>query len=277
MKILNVTFLASTLLLILQSCDSNIPVDNSNTTSTSTANNGISIPKEISVNIIGVYPHDAGAYTQGLELFKGNLYESTGDYAKSSVRLTDYKTGNVVFTHVMGSDKIFGEGITIYNNKLYQLTWQSSIVNVYDVNKLDKPEKTFTWPFEGWGITHFKNELIVSDGTSTLFFVNPDDFKILRSIKVMDNNGPVDYINELEMIDGYLYANRYMQDYILKIDLTNGHVVGKINLAGIIQKHAPTYQPQEGEVLNGIAYDSTTKKVFITGKRWPKMFEAVFN
>jgi glutaminyl-peptide cyclotransferase len=277
MKIVYLTLLASLLLLIQQSCNSNIPVDASNNTTPSIAPNTIDIPKEITLNIIGVYPHDADAYTQGLELFNGKMYEGTGDFAKSSVRLTDYKTGNVVFTHIMGSDKIFGEGITIYNNKLYQLTWQSSIVNVYNINNLDKPEKTFTWPFEGWGITHYKNELIVSDGTSSLFFVNPDDFKILRSIKVMDNNGPVDYINELEMIDGFLYANRYMQDYILKIDLATGNVVGKISLAGLIQKHAPTYQPQEGEVLNGIAYDSTTKKVFITGKRWPKMFEAVFN
>lgn len=277
MKILNFIFFATTILLVSEGCNNNTIKDTSTTIPAPLATVGIDVPKDISLNIIGVYPHDADAYTQGLELFNGKMYEGTGDFAKSSVRLTDYKTGNVLFTHVMGSDKIFGEGITIYNNKLYQLTWQSSIVNVYDINKLDKPEKTFTWPFEGWGITHYKNELIISDGTSTLFFVNPDDFKILRSIKVMDNNGPVDYINELEMIDGFLYANRYMQDYILKIDLATGHVVGKINLAGLIQKHAPTYQPQEGEVLNGIAYDSTSKKIFITGKRWPKMFECVLN
>jgi glutaminyl-peptide cyclotransferase len=277
MKLFYLPIIVSSILFIEQGCTSNTPIENNTNITTPNTTTNIPAPKDITINIIGVYPHDADAYTQGLELFNGKMYESTGDYAKSSVRLTDYKTGNVVFTHVMGSDKIFGEGITIYNNKLYQLTWQSSIVNVYNVNNLDKPEKTYTWPFEGWGITHYNNELIVSDGTATIYFVNPDDFKIIRSIKVSDSNGPVDYINELEMIDGFLYANRYMQDYILKIDLATGNVVGKINLAGLIQKHAPTYQPQEGEVLNGIAYDSTTKKVFITGKRWPKMFEAVFN
>jgi glutaminyl-peptide cyclotransferase len=255
--------------------DADKPNDNTPVEKISTST--IPAPKEISLNILSVYNHDDSAYTQGLELFKGKMYEGTGDFVNSSVRLTDYKTGAVLHKHLMGSDKIFGEGITIFNNKLYQLTWQSNIVHMYDINNLDKPEKTFTWPFDGWGITHYNNQLLVSDGTNNIYFVNPEDFKMLRSIKVNDNNGPVDYLNELEMIEGYLYANVYMQDYIVKIDVNTGNVVGKINLPGLIQKHAPTYQPKEGEVLNGIAYDSTTKKVFITGKRWPKLFEAVIN
>jgi glutaminyl-peptide cyclotransferase len=261
--------------LFIACTDADKPNDNTPAEKITTA--AIPTPKEISLNILSVYNHDDSAYTQGLELFKGKMYEGTGDFVNSSVRLTDYKTGAVLHKHLMGSDKIFGEGITIFNNKLYQLTWQSNIVHMYDINNLDKPEKTFTWPFDGWGITHFNNQILVSDGTNNIYFVNPEDFKMLRSIKVNDNNGPVDNLNELEMIDGYLYANVYMQDYIVKIDLNTGNVVGKINLPGLIQKHAPTYQPKEGEVLNGIAYDSTTKKVFITGKRWPKLFEAVFN
>lgn len=224
---------------------------------------------------MSAYPHDTGAYTQGLEWYNGKLYESTGDYEKSSLRITDVKTGKVEFSHVMGSKEIFGEGMTIFNGKLYQLTWQSHVVYVYDLKDLSKPIRTLNWPYEGWGITHYNGELIVSDGSSNIYFVDPETFRVKTTRQVTDAMGPVNYLNELEMVGGSLYANVYLQDYIVRIDPSNGHVTGKIQLPGLIQQYAPNYVPQDGEVLNGMAYDSSSHKFYITGKRWPKLFETV--
>jgi glutamine cyclotransferase len=232
----------------------------------------------ISYTIAAEYPHDTSAYTQGLEFYKSKLYESTGDYKNSSLRITDYKTGIVEKKHMIGTDKIFGEGITILKNKIYQLTWENNIVYVYDVNNIDKPVKNFNWPYKGWGITNNGTDLIISDGNPKLYFVNPDDFRLKSTISVTENGSPVNYLNELEYIDGFVFANVYQKDEIIKIDPASGFVVGKINMAGVIQKYAPNYIPEPGdEVLNGIAYDSATKKFLVTGKRWPKMFELKFN
>jgi glutaminyl-peptide cyclotransferase len=178
----------------------------------------------------------------------------------------------------MGTDSIFGEGITIFKNKIYQLTWRSHVVYVYDIANIDKPEKTFNWPYEGWGLTNNGSDLIISDGSSKLYFVNPDDFRLKSTISVTEQGSPVYYLNELEYVDGFVFANVYQTDKIIKIDPSSGFVVGKMDLAGVIQKFAPGYIPKpEEEVLNGIAYDSATKKFLITGKRWPKMFELKFN
>jgi glutaminyl-peptide cyclotransferase len=233
----------------------------------------------ISYTVAAEYPHDTVAYTQGLEFHNGKLYEGTGDYKTSSLRITDYKTGKVEKKHVMGTDSIFGEGITIFKDKIYQLTWKNHTVYVYDINNIDKPIKTFNWPYEGWGLTHNETDLIISDGiTPKLYFVNPDDFRLKSTISVTENGNPVYYLNELEYIDGFVFANVYQTDKIVKIDPSSGFVVAKIDLAGIIQKFAPNYIPEpDDEVLNGIAYDSATKKFLITGKRWPKMFELKFN
>ncbi len=238
---------------------------------------GIAVPKNININIIGIYQHDTGAYTQGLEIYKGKLYESTGDYANSSLRVTDIKTGKVDQKHMMGSAEIFGEGITIFKDKIYQLTWRNNLVNVYDIKNINKPVKTLSWPYEGWGITHNDTELIISDGSANLYFVNPDDLKVKSTKQVTDNIGPVRSINELEYFDGHVYANVYGSEYIIKIDPSNGHVTGIIHLPGIIKQYAKGYVPGEEEVLNGIAWDSASKKMYITGKRWPKMFELTIN
>jgi glutamine cyclotransferase len=238
---------------------------------------GIPAPENININILGMYPHDTSAYTQGLEIYKGLLYEGTGDYVNSSMRVSDIKTGKVAHLHKMGSADLFGEGITIFRDKIYQLTWTSHLVNVYDVNNIDKPLKTFNWPYEGWGITHNDSELILSDGSANLYFVNPDDFKLKTTKQVTDNIGPVDKINELEYIEGSIFANVYGRDYIIRIDPSNGHVTGIINLAGIIQQYVKGFAPDENEVLNGIAWDSTARKMYITGKHWPKLFELTIN
>jgi glutaminyl-peptide cyclotransferase len=228
----------------------------------------------IKYNIMSVYPHDTSAYTQGLEFYNGKLYEGTGDFKNSSLRITDYKTGKVEKKHMMGTDTIFGEGITILKNKIYQLTWRSHIIYVYDIKNIEKPIATFKWPYEGWGLTNNGTDLIISTGSANLYFVNPDDFKVKSTISVNDNGGPIDSINELEYVDGVIYANVYETEFIIKIDPASGHVLGKMDLTGIIQKFAPNYIPEPmDEVLNGIAYDSATKKFLVTGKRWPKMFE----
>ena len=202
------------------------------------------------------------------------MYEGTGDYQNSSLRITNHKTGKVEKSHNMGSDSIFGEGITILNGKIYQLTWQSHVVYVYDLNNIDKPARTFQWASDGWGITNDGKRLIVSDGTASLYFVNPDDFRTISSIRVIHDSKPIEELNELEYIDGFIYANVYTKDVILKIDPANGHVVGQLDLSGLAQKYFPNQIiPDRTDVLNGIAYDSTSKHLLITGKRWPKLFE----
>ena len=134
---------------------------------------------DISYTIVAEYPHDTVAYTQGLEFYNGKLYEGTGDFKTSSLRITDYKSGKVEKKHMMGTDSIFGEGITIFKGKIYQLTWKSHVVYVYDVNNIDKPVKTFNWPYEeGWGLTNNGKDLIASDGSANLYFINADDFKV---------------------------------------------------------------------------------------------------
>ncbi len=238
------------------------------------------IPKAtpvIAYNVVAQYPHDTSAYTQGLEFHNGKLYEATGDYVNSSLRVTDYKTGKIEKKHMMGSDSIFGEGITILKNKIYQLTWESNIVYVYDVNNIDKPVQTFKWPYQGWGITNNGTDLIISDGTAKLYFVNPDDFRLKSTIGITENESPVTYLNELEYVDGFVFANVYQKDIIVKIDPSSGFVVGKMDLSGFKDKFfAGQYVPDRTDVLNGIAYDSATKKFLVTGKRWPKMFELKF-
>ena len=238
---------------------------------------GIAAPAALDFSVIAQYPHDTSAYTQGLELYKGKMYEATGDYANSSLRITDHKTGKVEKKHPMGNDKIFGEGITIFKNKIYQLTWQSNLVYVYDINNINKPVNSFTWPYEGWGITHNDSDLIISDGTANLYFVNPDDFKLKNTLGVQTDKGPVDNLNELEYANGFVYANVYQTNQIVKIDPQSGHVVGVLNFPANFKAEEDTKGPATADVLNGIAYDSISKSFFLTGKRWSRMFEVKMN
>jgi glutaminyl-peptide cyclotransferase len=233
---------------------------------------------KIAYNIVNIYPHDTSAYTQGLQMYNGKLYEGTGDYETSSLRITDLKTGKVEKKHMMGNAIIFGEGINIFKGKIYQLTWKNNIVYVYDVNNIDKPVTTFKWPYEGWGITNNGTDLIISDGTANLYFVDAETFRVKSTVAVTEDGVPIDSINELEYIDGFVYANVYGEDFIIKVDPASGHVVGKMDLPGLKEKYFPKENiPERTDVLNGIAYDSATKKLFITGKRWPKMFEITLN
>ncbi len=244
--------------------------------------NGILAPQPITFTIDAVYPHDTAAFTQGLQFYNGKLYEGTGQLEESTLRIVDPKTGKVEKKYLIPDTSIFGEGITIFKNKIYQLTWQSKKIFVYNLNDIMHPIKTLNWFSEGWGITNDGNSLIISDGiTNKIYYTLPDEEKnemrIIKEIIVADNTGGLDNINELEFIDGYIFANRWQTDYILKIDTANGHVVGKLDLTGLLAQYDAKEINGNTNVLNGIAYDSATKKLYITGKYWPKMFEMHLN
>jgi glutamine cyclotransferase len=238
-------------------------------------------PQPITFSVDSVYPHDKAAFTQGLQFYNGKLYEGTGEPNQSSLRIVDIKSGIPEKKYTIPDPKIFGEGVTIFNNKIYQLTWQNNKVFVYNINNIYKPVETLNWRYEGWGITNDGKNLIISDGSDKLYYVLPDEatkeMKTLKILSVADNRGIVDSLNELEYINGYIYANRWYTNEIVKIDTANGHVVGKLNMTGLLQQYAPDYRSNEADVLNGIAFDSTTKKLYVTGKNWPKMFQIRLN
>ena len=244
--------------------------------------NGLAAPKALQAILLAEYPHDTAAFTEGLLIHKGKLYESTGLLNQSFIQISDIKTGKYEKKIPLKDPTIFGEGINILGDKLYQLTYQNHVAYVYNLADLTKPTKTFTWHSEGWGMTNNGTDLIISDGQASgnLYFVNPANFTTKRIIQVMDNNGPVDSINELEYINGSIYANVWGSTYILQINPDNGHVVGKLETTELLKSFYSSYPinwQELNNVLNGIAYDSTTKKMYITGKRWPKIFELKMN
>lgn len=247
--------------------------------STPAASN-LPVPASLSYKVVKVYPHDSTSYTQGLFVLDGQLYESTGSptysHYKSFIGKIDLATGKAI-QKVLLDSAYFGEGITPLNGKLYQLTWTDNKGFVYNAKTL-KREAEFPLKTEGWGITTDTTSLIVSDGSSNLYFLNPDNFSTQRIISVSDNNGPINNLNELEYIDGYVYANRYQYNNIYKIDPSNGQVVGILNLEGILAANSnedlqqPKYKTNDA-VLNGIAFDPANRKIYVTGKLWPQLYE----
>lgn len=229
--------------------------------------------KNISYNIISSFPHDTSSYTEGLELYKGKLYESGGDYVNSRLQYGDLKTGKIDKQNKMGTAEIFGEGITILKGKIYQLTYTTHIVYVYDVNDITRIVKTFPWASEGWGMTNNGTDLIISTGSSDLYFVDPETFKVKSTVHVHDDNGPVNNINELEYVNGYVWANVYTTKDILKINPGTGAIEGKMNFNQLPGADSVG----RSEYMNGIAYDSTSKSLFVTGKRWSKIYELKLN
>lgn len=221
-----------------------------------------------SYKVIEEYPHDSNAFTQGLIFAEGQLYESTGLHGRSSIRKVDLKTGKVSQSHDLDS-RYFGEGMTLWQEYLIQLTWVSNKAFVYDKETFE-PIKTMTYPTEGWGLTHNGQELILSDGSDQLYFLNPDTFEEVRRIQVKDNHLAIKQLNELEFVKGEIYANIWMSDRIARISPETGKVLGWIDLTGIIE---PAPEPQRDAVLNGIAFDETSDRLFVTGKLWPKLFE----
>jgi glutamine cyclotransferase len=218
--------------------------------------------------IINTYPHDSSSYTQGLIYRDDVLYESAGQYNESSLRKVDLKTGKVL-KKIPVPGQYFAEGMTIFMGKVFQLTWREEKVFVYEPDTFRKTGE-FTYEGEGWGLTHDGQQLIMSDGSSQIRFINADTFKVERRINVTLKGRPVEELNELEYIKGEIYANIYQTDRIVRIDPKTGQVLGVIDMTGIL----PGKSPDEMEnVLNGIAYDEKGERLFITGKRWPKLFE----
>lgn len=218
--------------------------------------------------IIASYPHDATAFTQGLVYVEGTLYESTGLNGQSSIRKVDLATGKVLQKQSVDPAH-FAEGLTEWNGKLLQLTWRSGVGFIYDRTTL-RLRGTFNYSGEGWGLTHDGNRLILSDGSANLRFLNPDSFREIGRVVVRDHGTPVQDLNELEFVNGEVYANVWHTNRIARISPATGEVLGWIDLTGII---AQRLLPHSEAVLNGIAYDSANDRLFVTGKLWPRLFE----
>jgi glutaminyl-peptide cyclotransferase len=217
--------------------------------------------------VVKSYPHDPGAFTQGLEYVDGVLYEGTGLNGRSSIRRVKLETGNVIKQHSIDA-KHFGEGITVLGGDLYQLTWQSGLAFMYDRTTFAL-RKTFKYAGEGWGLTHDGTSLIMSDGSEYLRFLDPKTFAEQRRLRVTALGQPLRNLNELEVIKGEIFANVWMTDYIARIDPSTGRVSGYIDLRGLV----PARDLPRDSVLNGIAYDAAGDRLFVTGKLWPRLFE----
>jgi glutaminyl-peptide cyclotransferase len=215
------------------------------------------------------YPHDANAFTQGLLIKDDNTFwESTGLNGESSLRIVDIATG-AVQQKVDIPDRYFGEGMTEFKGKLYMITWQEGTCFVYDPKTLAKTA-TFSYKGEGWGITHDDTHLIMSNGSDKINFINPDNFKIERTISVTQAGFPMTQLNELEYIEGEIWSNVWQTDLMLRIDPANGNVKGVIDFTGLLPA---SDRLGNTDVLNGIAYNKNNKKIYVTGKNWPKLFE----
>ena len=225
-------------------------------------------PKILNYKIVNTYPHDIKAYTQGFEFYNGILLEGTGQRGASTLRKTDYKTGKII-EQIKLEDKYFGEGITVLKDKIYQLTWQEHTCFVYDAKTLQL-EKTFPFETEGWGITNDGEKLYMSDGTEKIYILNPETFKVEDFINVYTNSAKIEAVNELEWINGKIWANIYQKDAIAVINPNTGAVENVINCADLRKK---VTQHQELDAFNGIAYHLATKTYFVTGKNWDKTFE----
>ena len=220
-----------------------------------------------SYSVVRTYPHDRGAFTQGLECVDGFFYEGTGLNGQSSIRKVKIETGEVLQRRDVSGEH-FGEGITIWKSELIELTWRSHLGLVYD-RATFKPTRTFAYPGEGWGLTHDETTLIMSDGSAALRFLDPVTYAERRRITVTDGDVPVPRLNELEYVKGQIFANVWQTNLIARIAPDSGRVLAWIELAGLLS-------PADSagvDVLNGIAYDASSDRLFVTGKLWPKVFE----
>ena len=225
-------------------------------------------PAVLDYEVVKTWPHDRGAFTQGLIYRDGFLYESTGLNGHSSLRKVKLETGEVV-QHATVANEYFAEGLTDWKDRLIQITWQSKIGFTYDL-KTFKPIAQFNYSGEGWGITHDAKRLIMSDGTSTLRFLDPESFKPTGTLEVTYQGKPLANLNELEFVRGRIFANVWQSNSIVVIDPANGRVTAQINLPGLLNAEDRSVAV---DVLNGIAYDAKHDRLFVTGKLWPKLFE----
>lgn len=221
-----------------------------------------------SFRVVKAFPHDPTAFTQGLVFADGILYESTGLRGESRLRKVDLETGAVI-QEVRVEDRYFAEGLALVGEELLQLTWQENLGFVHDKKTL-KRLRTFTYPTEGWGLAFDGASLVMSDGSSRLFFLDQKTQKLLKSLQVVDGRVPVERLNELEFVRGELWANVWTTDRIARIDVKTGRVTGWIDLSGLLR---PEARGPEGDVLNGIAWDKAGDRIFVTGKKWPWLFQ----
>jgi glutamine cyclotransferase len=227
------------------------------------------IPPTFGYRVVAEYPHDRRAFTQGLAYVDGVLYEGTGLNGESTLRRVELETGEVLQA-VRLSEEYFGEGIAVLGDRIYELTWKNGICVVFDRETFEFLE-AFTYQTEGWGLTTDGERLIMSDGTNRLFIRDPETFAELDTIDVYDGAQAIWSLNELEVVDGEIWANVWQTDLIARIDPETGQVTGWIDLTGLLSERDRERHPVD--VLNGIAYDPETDRVFVTGKLWPKLFE----
>lgn len=228
------------------------------------------VPEAYSYEIVKTYPHNTEHFTQGLEIHDNKFYESTGQNGQSGIYLFDIQTGNVKKEFKM-EDKYFGEGITIVNDKIYQITYKAQKGFIYDLNSFARVDSFTYETAEGWGLTHDGNYLIKTDGSEYLDFLDVNSLQVVRRVAVSDNNGPVRNLNELEYYNGYVYANIWQTNYAVKIEPNTGRIAAKIDFSGLM---SVMYNPEQPiDVLNGIAFDKTNGKMYVTGKLWPNIFE----
>lgn len=226
------------------------------------------IPERYGYRIIASYPHSRDAFTQGLFYDGGFIYEGTGQEAGSSLRKIELKTGKIL-QQLNLSSNLFGEGITLYKDRIYQVTWTSKVGFVYDKTTFNQINKLY-YQTQGWGLATTEDRIVMSDGTNVLYFFEPEMFTLVSRLEVYDNEKMIDQLNELEYVNGEIWSNIWMTDLIARIDPSSGKVLGYIDLKGIL-KDPDT--DTSVKVLNGIAYDKEGNRIFVTGKNWPKLFE----
>jgi glutaminyl-peptide cyclotransferase len=225
-------------------------------------------PLQETATIVSSAPHDRDAFTQGLLFHAGALYETTGRHGRSTLRRVDPETGKVLASRALPA-RYFGEGLARVDDRLYWLTWKAGVVFVLDADTFE-PRGRYEYAGEGWGLTFDGQNLVMSDGSATLRVIDPTNFSVVRRVTVREAGAPVDNLNELEYIDGEIWANVWFDDHILRIDPASGVVTARIDAAGLREALG---QPGRAEALNGIAYDAAEQRIYVTGKYWPRLFE----
>lgn len=223
-------------------------------------------PREMTYSVNSTIFHDKEDYTQGLLIHEGVLYESTGQRGKSALKRKNLLNGETESSINLSSD-LFGEGLALLNGRFYQLTWTSGKAIIYDLNL--KQVGMLAYQTEGWGLVSYKDQLIMTDGSEKLYFIDASSFATTKVLEAYSNSGKQEALNELEIVDGLLYANVYQEDYVVVIDPETGEILNKIDFSGLLTQE----EANDSDVLNGIAYDKDTKKLYVTGKWWPKLFE----
>ena len=226
------------------------------------------VPEKNGYKVIHTYPHSRDAFTQGLVYDNGVLFEGTGQESGSSLREVELETGSVIRQHNLDAS-FFGEGIALYGDRIFQVTWRNKVGFVYEKSTF-KVKNRIYYPTEGWGLTTIDDKIVMSDGTNMLYFFDPESFTVVSRVEVYDNEHKVDSLNELEYINGEIWANIWMNDHIARIDPISGKVIAYINLKGILPE---SEKNPDTDVLNGIAYDKPGNRIFVTGKKWPRLYE----